>query len=143
MRSVAGAERDVERCQRFGQPVAPPRSDQRHDVLAAAERPGDGELRHGDAAPRRDGCQRFHQRGVLPEILAFEARQVRALHDLALHRRCRDQPARQHAIGGDADPQRAQLGQDASFDAARDERILDLQVAHRRHRMGALHGRRR
>ena len=51
-----------------------------------------------------------------------------------------DQPARQHAIGGDADAEFAAGRQDVALDAARDQRILDLQIGDRVHRMGAPDG---
>jgi hypothetical protein len=35
----------VERAERLGQPFAPPRSDQRHDVVALLNHPGDRDLR--------------------------------------------------------------------------------------------------
>ena len=47
-----------------------------------------------------------------------------------------DQAARQHAIGGDADAELAAGGQDRLLDAARDQRIFDLQVDDRMHRGG-------
>ena len=48
-----------------------------------------------------------------------------------------DQPARQHAIGGDADAELAAGRQDVALDAARDQRIFDLQVGDRMDGRGA------
>jgi hypothetical protein len=45
-----------------------------------------------------------------------------------------EQPARQHAVGGDADAELAARGQDRRLDAAREQRVLDLQVADRANR---------
>jgi hypothetical protein len=39
-----------------------------------------------------------------------------------------DQPARQHAIGGDADAELPASRQDLVLDAARDQRVFDLQI---------------
>ena len=44
-----------------------------------------------------------------------------------------DQPAREHAVGGHADAELPARGQDLVLDAARDQRVLDLQVADRVH----------
>ena len=48
-----------------------------------------------------------------------------------------DQPAAEHAVGGDGDPELAARRQDLVLDPARDERVLDLQVADRMRRRGA------
>ena len=48
-----------------------------------------------------------------------------------------DQAARQHAVGGDADAKLAAGRQDLVLDAARDQRIFDLQIADRMHGGGA------
>ena len=53
-----------------------------------------------------------------------------------------DQPARQHAIGGDADAKDAARRQDVVLDAARDERIFHLHVGDRMHGGRAPDGRR-
>src|SRR4029434_8775935 len=42
-----------------------------------------------------------------------------------------DQTARQHTISGDADPQLAADGKYLLLDSARDQRVLDLQIADR------------
>ncbi len=80
----------------------------------------------------RDGAQRLHQRQVALDVLALEARRARG------SRRApppspvsADEAARQHAIGRDADAELAAGRQDAVLDAARDQRILDLQIADR------------
>ena len=44
-----------------------------------------------------------------------------------------DQPAREHPVGGDRDPELAAGGQDRPLDAARDQRVLDLEVDDRVH----------
>ena len=51
-----------------------------------------------------------------------------------------DQAARQHAIGGDADAEFTAGRQDCGLDAARDQRIFDLQVRDRQHRVCAADG---
>jgi hypothetical protein len=48
---------------------------------------------------------------------------------------CAEQPAREHIVRGDADAQVAQRGQDLRLDATRDQRVLDLQVGDRVHRV--------
>ena len=48
-----------------------------------------------------------------------------------------DQPTREHAVSRDPDPQLAQVGKDPVLDAAGDQRILDLQIADRMHRVRA------
>src|SRR4051812_17387620 len=51
-----------------------------------------------------------------------------------------DQAARQHAVGRDADAQLAAGRQDSVLDPARDQRVLDLQVADRVDRRGPADG---
>src|SRR5262249_23399101 len=51
-----------------------------------------------------------------------------------------DEPARQHAIGRDADAELAAGLQNVALDAARDQRIFDLQVGDRMDRVGAAGG---
>ena len=83
------------------------------------------------------------QRQVGVEIAALEARAHRAeiLRAGALLRPVpADQPARQHAIGGDADAELAAGRQDVALDAARDQRVLDLQIGDRMHRVRAADG---
>jgi hypothetical protein len=69
------------------------------------------------------------------EILALEARAEAAevaRRQLAVGAPvAAEQAAREHAVGGHADPELAQRGQDLGLDAARDQRVLDLQVADR------------
>src|SRR3954447_863694 len=48
--AVGLGELDVEGAERLVEAVAAPRADQRHDLLAAIQDPGDGELRDADAA---------------------------------------------------------------------------------------------
>ena len=53
-----------------------------------------------------------------------------------------DQPAREHAIGGDGDAEFAAGRQDLVLDHARDQRIFDLQIDDRSDRGGAADRRR-
>ena len=110
-------------------------ADQRDDVLAAREHPGDRHL--GDARARvlGDAAQRLDQRQVALEVLALEARAERpevALPQVAVLRPVtRDQPAGKHAVRGDRDAELAAGGQDLLLQAARQQRVLDLQVGDR------------
>ena len=76
-RSCVG-QGEVQRAQRLAQAVPPAGADQRHDVLAAGEHPGDGRLGDGRAPALRDTPQRLHEPQVLLEVLALEAGAVAA-----------------------------------------------------------------
>ena len=90
------------------------RADQRDDLIALREDPGDREL--GDAraaAARRSARQALDERQVVLEVGGREARRVRA--EVA-RRRARawprssappSRPAREHAVGGDREPELA------------------------------------
>src|ERR671920_2205999 len=54
---VGLVKRDIQRAERLGQPVAAAGADQRHDILAAREHPGDGDLSDRDALPLGDLAQ--------------------------------------------------------------------------------------
>ena len=54
------------------------RADQRHDVVAAGEHPGDRDLRDGRALRLGDRAQRLDEREVALEVLAGEAGRVAA-----------------------------------------------------------------
>ena len=119
-------------------------ADQRDDLLALGEHPGD--RRRGDADAARMGCfaQSLDQREIVVEIVAGKARREGAEIG-GMRARLRpmagDEAARQHAVGGDADAERAAGRQDFTFDHAHDERIFDLQVGDRVNRRGAADGR--
>ena len=91
--------------QRFGELGTRPRADDRHDRRSLREHPRDGELRGRDALLGGQLLQRVDQPLIALAVLAGEARQVRA--EVAARRRLRaaEQPARQHAVRGDADVQ--------------------------------------
>jgi hypothetical protein len=117
------------------QALARARSDERHDVVAAVQHPGDRGLR--DRRPLRLGdlAQGVDEAKVALAVLAGEARRVRAEvggGQLAVGREVpADEAAAQDAVGGDPDPELAAGRQDLGLDAARDQRVLDLQVADR------------
>jgi hypothetical protein len=80
----------------------------------------------------------FHQCEVAFEVLALESGPVPAAVGGAAAGRCpvtADQASRQHAVGGDPDPELTARLQQFAFDVAGDERVLDLQVIDRVHRM--------
>src|SRR5205823_6441518 len=77
-REVVVHELDVQRTERLVEPLTRSRADQRDDVVAAAQHPGDGDLRDAHAPVLRDRPQRLHERQVVLEVLALEARGVRA-----------------------------------------------------------------
>ena len=95
------------------QPVAPARADQRHDVLAARQHPGDRELRDASRrARRRPRAARRRARGCARGSRPGSAGCVRAEVAAAERSRSRapvaaEQPAREHAVGGDADAELA------------------------------------
>ena len=73
-REIVTRELHVDCTDRFREPVAAPGAHQRHDVLAASQHPGDGELRDGDALLARDDRKRIDEREIVREILALKAR---------------------------------------------------------------------
>ena len=77
-REVVGGQLEVERAERLGEPVAAARADQRHDVLAAREHPGDRDLGDRRALLCGDRAQRLDEREVAIEVLAGEAGGVAA-----------------------------------------------------------------
>jgi hypothetical protein len=73
-REVSWSELEPERSERLGEPIARARPHERDDVVAARERPGDGDLR--DRGPLRLGesAERLDEGEVALEVLAREAR---------------------------------------------------------------------
>ena len=140
-RSIAArssaVERDVERAERLRQPVAAARADQRHDVLAARQHPGDRDLRDASrpsrsATPRSASTSARLRSRFSPWKRGLCARKSPRAPARSLRPVAADQPARQHAVGGDRRcPSSRQVGQDLVLDAARDQRVLDLQVGDR------------
>ena len=86
-RQFVRAQPDRQRAQCFCKPVTAAGADHRHDILATSQHPGDGELRHRDAARLGDGRQRPHQFGVLLQIVGDNLKKntelVRALAAIA------------------------------------------------------------
>src|SRR5690606_10955593 len=119
----------------LGQPGPGAGADERHDVLALGGDPGDGGLRGGDALVLGDAAQGVGQRQVVAQVLALEAGAVGAEvvggEVAAGVPVAAEQAARQHAVGGDADAQAAGDRQDLGLDVARQQGVLDLQVADR------------
>ena len=117
--------------------------DERDDVVAAREHPGDRELGDGRAFCLGEPAQRLHEREVALEVLAREAGRrgaevVRGERRRPLPRPVTgEQAAGEDAVGGEADPELAAGGQDLVLDPARDERVLDLQVGDGVHRVRA------
>ena len=72
LRQVVGAELDVERAERLGEPLAAAGADERDDVVPARERPGDRELRDGRSLGLGDSPQRLDEGEVALEVLARE-----------------------------------------------------------------------
>ena len=71
---VVLGEVDVDRAERLGEPLAGARADERDDVLAAGEDPGDRELGDGRVLLGGDCAQRLDEFQVALEVLAGEAR---------------------------------------------------------------------
>jgi hypothetical protein len=119
---VVGVQVEVQRPQRLGQPVAPARPDQRHDVRAAGQRPADRDLRDGGAFGVGDGAQPLDQREVAIEILPAEAgggtTEVALRQGAPAGPVAAEQAARQHAVGGHRHAERAAGGQDLGLDPA-------------------------
>ena len=129
---------DVERAERLGELRPRARADHRHDASGpSASTQAIASCAGVTPFSAASFCERVDQPLVALAVLAGEARQVRA--EVARRRRLRaaEQAARQHAVGGDAD---AELGEHAGrsrLRAAADERVLDLQIADRVHRVRA------
>src|SRR5262249_62384312 len=79
----------------------------------------------------RQLLKRFDQLLVALAIFTREARQPRTEVALRLRLRSTEQPAGQHAIGGDANAKFRKHRQDRALRAAADQRVLDLQIADR------------
>ena len=115
-----------------------------HDVVACGQAPRRGELRRARTAFRREPAQPFDQRQILRQVLGIEARLAQAGilgKARPLRSRPLNKPAAQHAISDDADAALAHRRQDRFLDAARHQRIFDLQRRDRMHRAGARDGR--
>ena len=112
-----------------------------HDPLAAGEHPGDRDLRDRRALLLGDRAKRLDELEVALEVLAAEAgrvaAEVRGAGLAVAAPVAAEQPARENAVGGDADPELLAGRQDLGLDPARDQRVLDLQVADRMGRVGA------
>src|SRR5690348_7440206 len=97
---VVGGERYLQRAQRFVQAFARARPNQRHDVVAARQHPGDRQLRHAAAARVGELAQQVDQGQVALEVVALEARAVLAevarVGAAVLRPVAADQAARQH-----------------------------------------------
>ena len=65
---VVPRQRQVEGSERLGQPVAPPRADERHDVRPAREHPGDRQRRDRGPLLRGEDAQGLDEREVPLEI---------------------------------------------------------------------------
>ena len=136
----------LERAERLGESFAAARADERDDVVAARERPGDRDLRDRRALRLRERAERLDEREVALEVLAREARcggaeVVRGQRVGAFLRPVAgEQAAGEHAVGGDADAELAAGRQDLVLDPAREQRVLDLQVGDRVHGVGAADG---
>jgi hypothetical protein len=134
-RQVRGPSVSVTAPRRLREPVTAARADERNDVLAAAQDPRDGHL--GDRRTGRpgDGTQRLDEGKIVLQVLTREARQVGAkVGGLPVGRPvARQEPAREHSLGGDGDAELAGHGQDLGLDAAGDQGVLDLQVRDRVH----------
>src|SRR5690606_15450746 len=119
-------------------------ADQRHDVLAPGEHPGDGDLGDGDALVLGDLAQGVDETEVVPEVVALEAGRVGAEvvrgEPAVRGEVAGDQAAGEHPVGGDADAQLTGGGQDLLLEGAGDQRVLDLQVADGRDRGGPADG---
>src|SRR5690606_6879421 len=107
-------------------------ADQRDDVLAPGQHPGDGDLRDGDALGRGHLAQRLDEGEVVPQVVALEAGRVGpevvggerpAGGEVA-----GDQTAGEDAVGGDGDAEFAGGRQDLVLDGPGEERVLDLEV---------------
>src|SRR5262249_32797082 len=120
--------------------VAATRTNERHDVVALRRHPGNRSLCHADAPRSSNRAQGFDQREIGVDIRALETRAVSAevvRASRALAPMAADEPAREHAVSRDADTKRTARWQDLVLDAARDERIFNLQIADRMHGRGA------
>src|SRR5436190_14872178 len=132
---VVCVEVELQRFQRLLEACGRACADQRDDVLTAREHPGDRQL--GDRRPPCLGqrAQTLYEREVAGPVLAGEARRVRAKVrrlELALGSEVTaDQTAAENAVGRDRDAQLAARRKDLRLDAARDQGVLDLQIADR------------
>jgi hypothetical protein len=112
---------------------------ERHNVRAAGEDPRDRGLRDRDALRLRDRAERLDEREVAVEVLALEAGAVGAEVPAAPGAlpgpvAAQETPG-EDAVGGDADAQLAAGRQHAGLDAAREQRVLDLEVHDRMDRV--------
>ena len=140
---VVAAELDLERSERLLEPLAPTRADERHDVVAAGEHPGDRELRDRRAL-RLGDARSVSTSSRLRSRFSPVKRGAEARKSCGAERVCPflrpvagEEAAGEDAVGGDADPELAAGGEDLLLDSAREERVLDLQVGDRVHRVRA------
>ena len=73
-REMCRGQVDGECAERLSQPIAPPRPDQRHDIIALRGDPGDRDLCRRRTDFTGDGAQGFDQRQICVEVAALEAR---------------------------------------------------------------------
>ncbi|MDT5251421.1 MAG: hypothetical protein QOH07_356, partial [Mycobacterium sp.] len=122
---LLGAQFDVDRAQRFGQPLALAGPDERDDVVALGIHPCDRDLRDGHTEFGCHVSQPLDQGQVAVQVLAAEAWAVcpEIIGALPMRRpMSADQAARQHPVGRYADAQFAAGAEDFTFQAAGDQR---------------------
>ena len=95
-------------CERLGKPVATPRADQRHDVLAARKHPRDRQLRDGRTLVRRRCARSASTSARLrsrfsPGKRGASARKSFGARARSLRPVAAEQAPRQHAVGRHAD----------------------------------------
>jgi hypothetical protein len=71
---IVWRELQIKRSERFGEAIAPSRSNQRHDVLAARQYPANCDLRHRRAFRARNLAQGLDEREIVIEVFSAEAR---------------------------------------------------------------------
>src|SRR5918996_5752463 len=71
---ILSGQLELERAERLVQALAAAGADERHDVVAAAEHPGDRYLRHARVPGVGDLAQRVDEGQVVLQVLALEAR---------------------------------------------------------------------
>src|SRR5262249_32167986 len=106
------------------------------------EHPGDGDLRNRSPDGSGDCAQLFDQGQIAIQIRALKARRtgVELAFGTVFLPVPTDQTARKHSIGRDTDPELPAGREDFTFNTPRDQRVLDLQVCDRVHRLGAPDG---
>src|SRR5260221_1492742 len=139
-RDIPRVQRHADDAERLGEPVAAARADERHDVVALRGHPRNRYLSDADGHRFGDLPPGLHQRTVRVGVSVLEAPAIGAeitLRSGVLAPVAADQAARENAVGGDGDAELARGRPGRIFDAARDQRILDLQVPDRMDGSGA------